>query len=216
MHASKQFNKNLEQMANGSHDLTWQAERFTLIPTMKRMHGECGSWIRERALVFRKHPTPAEALLRQAFRSIEKSYRLRNQHTMFGYVVDFFIPKHRIVIELDGDSHQSEEARRHDAKRTRILRQISGLEVIRIPNREVYENPQAVALRLHEYIMTRPVFPSWNAAYPAESLVTAGAACAAETPQAVGKLRRSQKKAKAPARTMRHSTTASRADQATL
>ena len=37
------------------------------------------------------------------------------------YIVDFYIPSRKLVIEIDGDSHFTEKAKKYDKKRTKIL-----------------------------------------------------------------------------------------------
>jgi len=37
------------------------------------------------------------------------------------YITDFYIPSRKLVIEIDGDTHLTEEAKKYDKKRTNIL-----------------------------------------------------------------------------------------------
>ena len=57
------------------------------------------------------------------------------------YVADFAARKHRLVIELDGDSHAGREA--YDARRTEFI-ESKGFRVIRLSNSEVMTNPEGV------------------------------------------------------------------------
>ena len=58
-------------------------------------------------------------------------------------MLDFYCAKAKLIIELDGSQHYSEEAQQKDAVRTAALEQY-GLTVIRIPNNEVNHNFQSV------------------------------------------------------------------------
>ncbi len=58
------------------------------------------------------------------------------------YVADFATREHRLVIELDGDSHAGREA--YDAARTAFI-ESKGFRVIRFGNSEVMTNPEGVA-----------------------------------------------------------------------
>ena len=49
----------------------------------------------------------------------------------------------RLVIELDGGGHYTEEAKQHDEERTAFL-EAYGLTVVRIPNNEVNSNFRGV------------------------------------------------------------------------
>ena len=48
-------------------------------------------------------------------------YKFRRQHSVGRYVVDFYCPTKRLAIELDGDSHFTDEAIEYDRERTIFL-----------------------------------------------------------------------------------------------
>ncbi len=52
-----------------------------------------------------------------------------------------FIFRHRLIVELDGDSHGLPSARRHDQARDAFLRQ-QGFRILRFSNRDA---PEAIA-----------------------------------------------------------------------
>jgi very-short-patch-repair endonuclease len=70
-------------------------------------------------------------------------YRFRRQATLDPYIADFFCPKARLVVELDGVTHSTDEEVLRDEKRTRWL-EAHGCHVIRFWNREVFERPREV------------------------------------------------------------------------
>ena len=70
--------------------------------------------------------------------------RFRRQAPLGPFIADFFCPKARLVVELDGASHTSDRQIAHDARRTRWLVQ-HGLRVVRFTNRELFEYPEQVA-----------------------------------------------------------------------
>ena len=63
------------------------------------------------------------------------------------YIADFFCAKAGLVVEVDGLCHTWEEARAHDARRDAYMRG-QGLRVLRIPAREVFDDPDGIAERL--------------------------------------------------------------------
>ena len=69
--------------------------------------------------------------------------RFTRQKIIDHYIVDFYCAKAKLVLELDGSQHYSENALEMDAVRTAVLEQY-GLTVIRIPNNEVNQNFQGV------------------------------------------------------------------------
>jgi very-short-patch-repair endonuclease len=70
--------------------------------------------------------------------------RFRRQATLGPYIADFFCAKARLVVELDGASHTSDEQIAHDERRTRWLIK-HGLRLVRFTNRELFEDPERIA-----------------------------------------------------------------------
>ena len=96
----------------------------------------------ERAREMRKNPTAAEKRLWGEFLRNFK-YRVLRQRSIDNFIVDFYCAKLKLVIEVDGDSHFTEEAQEYDAHRTQILEGY-GLRVLRFTNAEVLQNFEAV------------------------------------------------------------------------
>ena len=73
--------------------------------------------------------------------------RFSRQKVLGKYIADFYCAKAKLVVELDGSGHYTEEGERYDEERTAFLEQY-GLKVVRIPNTEIHKNFQGVC----EYI----------------------------------------------------------------
>ena len=98
----------------------------------------------ERRKTLRASLTPAEAALwRVLQRSQLQGRKFRRQHSIGPYVVDFYCPKERLVIELEGSAHDSEKAAVVDDARERFL-SAAGQTVLRLENKYVLENPEGV------------------------------------------------------------------------
>ena len=69
--------------------------------------------------------------------------RFSRQKVLGKYIADFYSAQAKLVIELDGGEHYTENAKQHDEERTAFLESY-GLAVIRIPNNEVNGNLQGV------------------------------------------------------------------------
>lgn len=96
----------------------------------------------------RIHATRAEQALWDQLRSRRLcGKKFRRQHGIGKYVVDFYCPELRLVIEVDGDSHSPEDAKKYDAARDAFLRSC-GLDVIRLQNDEVLSDMEGVLERL--------------------------------------------------------------------
>jgi very-short-patch-repair endonuclease len=85
--------------------------------------------------------TDAEHQLWNALRRINLPYKIRRQHPIGQYVVDFAIPARMIAIEIDGGQHA--DTIEADARRTEALRAF-GYRVIRFWNNDVFENMEGV------------------------------------------------------------------------
>ena len=73
--------------------------------------------------------------------------RFSRQKVLGRYIADFYCATAKLVIELDGSGHYSEEGKEYDKTRTAFLENY-GLKIIRIPNPEIHENFRGVC----EYI----------------------------------------------------------------
>jgi very-short-patch-repair endonuclease len=83
----------------------------------------------------RQDPTPAEQQLWQALKNRQlKGWKFRSQHPIQSFIVDFYCPEHRFIIELDGGVHDQQVE--YDAARTEKLNQL-GYRVIRFQNQDV-------------------------------------------------------------------------------
>lgn len=69
--------------------------------------------------------------------------RFSRQKVLGKYVADFYSAKAKLVIELDGSQHYTEEGEKYDEERTAFLEEY-GLTVLRIPNIEVQRNFMSV------------------------------------------------------------------------
>ena len=69
--------------------------------------------------------------------------RFQRQKAIGEYIVDFYCAKARLVVELDGGGHYTEEQQKADQIRTRRLEEM-GLEVVRVCNLDVHRNLSGV------------------------------------------------------------------------
>ena len=69
--------------------------------------------------------------------------RFSRQKVLGKYIVDFYCAKAKLVIELDGSGHYTEEGKAYDDERTAFLEGY-GLTVVRIPNAEIHKNFRGV------------------------------------------------------------------------
>ena len=91
--------------------------------------------LKAKAKELRKNMTPEE---RRLWYDFLKDYRVRflRQRIIGNYIVDFYCPKARLAIEVDGSQHYVKRAERRDSFRTTTINEF-GITVIRIPNEAV-------------------------------------------------------------------------------
>lgn len=78
--------------------------------------------IRQRARELRQELTPAERKLWAALRNKKlNGLKFRRQHPIDRFIVDFYCAAHKLVVEVDGDIHDTQPER--DAERSALLEQ---------------------------------------------------------------------------------------------
>ena len=100
-----------------------------------------------RARMLRHTMTLPEVLLWQVLRARPAHLRFRRQHPAGIYVLDFFCPRHRFAIEVDGEIHGRGDQPKRDAVRDAWLVG-EGIKVVRIPAADVLRDLEAVVLHI--------------------------------------------------------------------
>ena len=105
------------------------------------------------ARMLRKEMTPQEKHLWFGFLR-HYPVKIYRQKIMNNFIVDFYCAKARLVIELDGSQHYTEDGLAHDSERTNILNAL-GLMIIRFPNTEIDNNFSSVCNKIDNIIKSR-------------------------------------------------------------
>jgi very-short-patch-repair endonuclease len=88
--------------------------------------------------------TDAEVLLWKKLRFKQvRGLQFYRQKPLLALIVDFYCPKAKLVIELDGSQHFEEAHRAADVERDAALEGL-GLRVLRFDNRQVFTEIEAV------------------------------------------------------------------------
>ncbi|SNR75792.1 Very-short-patch-repair endonuclease [Lutibacter agarilyticus] len=91
----------------------------------------------KKAQILREDMTNSETLLWNKLKDKRLlGCKIRRQHPIGIYIVDFYIHKYNLVIEVDGEYHDKQEQIIKDKERTNFL-EFNGLKVIRFKNKEV-------------------------------------------------------------------------------
>jgi len=84
----------------------------------------------------RKHMTPEEGKLWCLYLRKHPKYRFRRQEIIGSYIADFYCAQAKLIIEIDGSQHFSEDAISYDEARTAFFNQ-QNLRVIRFTNEDI-------------------------------------------------------------------------------
>ncbi len=98
--------------------------------------------LKKKAQSLRKNATNEERKLWQGFLR-NHPVQFKRQRPIAYYIADFYCPKARLVIELDGSQHFTPEGMSYDQARTQIMQQF-GILVLRFTNRDVNERFRSV------------------------------------------------------------------------
>ena len=109
--------------------------------------------LKKRAAEMRANPTDAENILWNALSEQKLGCKIRRQHIVSQYILDFAYLDKRLAIELDGGYHNDADQQHDDAVRTKNLETL-GWHVLRFTNDEVYNNLDEVLSSIKAAIQT--------------------------------------------------------------
>ncbi|MBY3383399.1 endonuclease domain-containing protein [Rhizobium laguerreae] len=106
---------------------------------------------RQTAKRLRRELTKAEAAMWDMLRDLRPyGARFRRETPIGPYIADFAWLSARLIVEVDGDSHETADGRRHDLARDAFLRN-EGFKVLRFDNAQVLDGPDYVFLTVEEH-----------------------------------------------------------------
>ena len=98
---------------------------------------------KEKRKILRNSMTKAEIILWQRLKGKRLGFKFRRQHGIGPYIVDFYCPALRLVIELDGEVHGISSVKERDIKRQKFLENLN-LTIMRYLNEMILESLEAV------------------------------------------------------------------------
>jgi len=103
----------------------------------------------------RKNMTDAEILLWSKIRRKQlRCYQFYRQRIIGNYIVDFYCPKAKLVIEVDGGQHYFDKQKAIDKNREIHLSE-NGLNIMRFNNLEILKNIDGVLDYIDEYLKSQ-------------------------------------------------------------
>jgi very-short-patch-repair endonuclease len=115
-------------------------------------HSNIEPLTRTRARTLRRELTKAEQAMWSMLRDLRPyGARFRRETPIGPYIADFAWLSARLIVEVDGDSHETVAGRAHDAARDAFLEQ-QGFVVLRFDNHQVVDSPDFVFLEVLRHV----------------------------------------------------------------
>lgn len=77
-------------------------------------------------------------------------YKFRRQYSVGPYIIDFYCPRLKLAVEIDGPSHFEFQAIEYDYQRQKYIESF-GIRFLRVTNLDIYENIDGVIEKIVEY-----------------------------------------------------------------
>ncbi|MEK7188975.1 MAG: endonuclease domain-containing protein [Patescibacteria group bacterium] len=98
----------------------------------------------------RKEMTKAELVVWSVVRNNQLGHRFRRQHGIGRFIVDFYCPILKLIVEVDGEIHGEGGQPLQDKEREAYLRKFN-FRIKRYHNDHVLENPEFIRYDLKKY-----------------------------------------------------------------
>ncbi len=107
--------------------------------------------LKERARELRNRSTLAEKILWREIRKKQLGYEFHRQIPMDHFIVDFYCHELLLAIEVDGISHDSDEAKAKDSERQALLEGL-GISFLRFRDEQILGNLDRVVEEIRKWI----------------------------------------------------------------
>ena len=108
-------------------------------------------YLKQKRQELRSHGTSAEAFLwKHLSRRQLQGKKFRRQHSIENYIVDFYCPSEKLIIELDGEIHNNPTTSEKDSVRDYRLKELD-FQIIRFENKLVFDDTKSVLKTISEY-----------------------------------------------------------------
>jgi leucyl-tRNA synthetase len=112
--------------------------------------------LKERRRELRKRLTKTEEILWLKIRNNKLEFKFKRQHSIGGYILDFYCSESKLIIEIDGESHSGSDAIEYDNNRDRYFEEL-GYSTIRFLNSEVENNILNVIEKIKKCLASSPL-----------------------------------------------------------
>ncbi len=96
----------------------------------------------------RKQEISAERIFWSRVRNKQQGYKFKRQFSIGNYILDFYCPKLKLGIEIDGATHGDEFEIKRDAEKEKFISRF-GIKIIRFLNTDIFEDIDSVLEELN-------------------------------------------------------------------
>ncbi len=107
--------------------------------------------LKKRRRQLRANMTYCEKIVWMYLRKRQMKQRFLRQYSIDNFIIDFYCPKLKLAVEIDGDIHEQGEQIKYDLERQDYLENF-GITFVRIKNEELLGNPNKAFERIEEAI----------------------------------------------------------------
>ena len=108
--------------------------------------------VKEKRRRLRNEMTRAECELWKYLRRRNlRGYKFRRQFSIDIYIIDFYCPQLKLAVEVDGDTHLTDEEIEYDKKRQKHIEEY-GIQFLRFTNGDIYNGMDYVLEKINEKI----------------------------------------------------------------
>jgi len=119
----------------------------------KTIYAESRWGIYRKARELRRYATPAEEALWDYLRSRPMGFKFRRKHPYFGYLLDFYCPKLKLVIQLEDETDEFESLETGEKLRQNLLER-NGVLVLGFTNEQILTQLEEVISEIVKYLET--------------------------------------------------------------
>ena len=117
--------------------------------------------VKEKRKYLRKNMPSSELKLWKKIRNKQMlNIKFRRQYSIGNYIVDFYCAELKLAIELDGETHFTQDNIDYENKRTKYIESL-GIKIIRYSNYEIINNFEGICYDLEKIIneLKTPLYP---------------------------------------------------------
>ena len=108
--------------------------------------------LKDRRRELRKKSTKEEIILWSRLRDNKLSCKFKRQHSIGGYILDFYCSEYKLIIELDGTTHNTSDAKEYDKIRDIYFSEL-GYKTIRFLNSEIKNDIEKVVNNIQVHLV---------------------------------------------------------------